>query len=117
MATATKKTESKSKDKATAAPEATEKATDAPKAKRTAARITLTQTKLIEDQFDTQSKRIKALDAKLVEVIKGYEDKPEHMVPTKAQAAREELAKAAEAVVAAKESFAEIGEAMRDFFA
>jgi hypothetical protein len=85
--------------------------------KRTSARVTLTQTKTIEAQFDTTSKKVDELDKKLVEVIKGYEDKPEHSVPVKAQAARDKLAEAAAAIVEGKEAFEEIGEALREFFA
>ncbi len=85
--------------------------------KRTSARITLTQTRAIEAQFDTTSKKVEELDKKLVEVIKGYEDKPGHSVPLKAQAAREHLARAAEAIVDSKTAFEEIGEALREFFA
>lgn len=117
MASAAASKKAASKKAASKKDETTEAAAEKKAVKRTSARITLTQTKVIEDQFDTQSKRIAALDEKLVDVIKGYEDKPEHMVALKAQEARDELAKAAEAIVAAKENFAEIGEAMRDFFA
>lgn len=115
-ATAAKKPAAK-KDAAPKKDDAPKPEAAKPKAKRTSARVTLTQTKTIEAQFDTTSKKVEDLDKKLVEVIKGYEDKPEHSVPVKAQEARDKLAAAAEAIVDSKVLFEEIGEALREFFA
>jgi len=87
-----------------------------PKAKRTTAKITLTHTKVIEAQFDTTSKKVEELDKKLVEVEARFADKPDHQFAQRISEARAGLAAAQEQLVGSKDAFAEIGNALRDFF-
>lgn len=83
---------------------------------RVSARITVTQTKVLESQFDTTSKKIEELDKKLAEVEQRFDDKPDHSFATAVKQSRRELQVAAEALTSAKASFSEIGETLRDFF-
>lgn len=87
-----------------------------PAAARVSAKITLTQTRTLESQYDTTSKKIEDLDKKLVEIEARFIDRPEHIVAAQTTKARADLKVAAEAMVASKDAFAEIGEALRDFF-
>lgn len=108
--TATKKAEP---TEAAAAPAADEvKATRV----RTAQKLTMSQTKVIEAQFDTRIKDANALDGKLVEILDKFNDNHDTFVPTKIVAARQALADGIALIELSKAEFAEIGEKYRSFF-
>lgn len=93
---------------------------DAPAPKRTVNRtsqkLTMSQTKVLEAQFDTRLKDVAALDGKLAEVEAKFGDNPESFVPTQVIAARVKLAEALVSVGEAKAEFEKIGEQYRTFF-
>lgn len=97
--------------------EAAAKKTTAKKApaKRTTQKLTISQTKVVEAQFDTRLKDITALDGKLTEIEARF-DNNESFVPAQVTAARLKLGEAVLALGQAKDEFAKIGEQYRTFF-
>lgn len=83
---------------------------------RVSARVTITQTKTLDAQFTTTSKKVEELDKKLIEIEQKFEDKPEPAFAIAVKDARAELAKAAEAIVAGQDRFGEIRTTLEDFF-
>lgn len=90
---------------------------DEPKVRRArpAAKLTMSQTKVLEAQFDTRLKDVTALDGKLVEIEDKFEEK-DAFVPAQVGAAREKLAQALVLIGESKDEFAKIGEQYRTFF-
>ena len=82
---------------------------------RTAAKLTVTQTRLLEGQFDTFASKGTSLAAKLVDIEAKWDDK-DAFVPKKVAASRAKLTEALALVDEAKQEFAEIGEQYRSFF-
>lgn len=87
----------------------------AAKKTRTAQKLTVTQTKLIETQFDTWAKKGSDLGAKLTDIEARFENK-DSFVPQQVEAARTKLVEALALADEAKAEFAKIGEQYRSFF-
>jgi hypothetical protein len=83
--------------------------------RRSAAKLTITQTRMIEGQFDTFANRGTSLAGKLVDIEAKWDDK-EAFVPAKVSASRAKLAEALILIDEAKAEFAEIGDQYRSFF-
>jgi hypothetical protein len=116
-ATATKKlNDAKKKAAEGEAKAAPKKEAPATRPQRVSALVNITTAKTIEGQFDTTSKKVDDLGQKLAEIEAKFAGRPEHPFAIAASEAREELAKAAEAVVASKEKFGSIRSTLEDFF-
>ena len=94
---------------------AAKKAAAAPKKARTAQKLTVTQTKLIEAQFDTWAKKGADLGTKLTDIEARFDNK-DSFVPQQVEAARTKLVEALALADEAKAEFAKIGEQYRSFF-
>lgn len=92
-----------------------EKTAAAPKKPRTTQKLTVTQTKLIESQFDTWAKKGADLGAKLTDIEARFDDK-DSFVPHQVEASRSKLVEALALVDEAKAEFIKIGEQYRSFF-
>lgn len=108
-ATATKKAAAKKDD---AAPAAEAK----PARQRTVQKLTMSQTKVIEAQFDTRLKDTTTLDGKLAEIEAKFDEGSELFVPAQVSKARLKVAEALVALDEAKAEFEKIGEQYRTFF-
>lgn len=87
-----------------------------PTRQRTTQKLTMSQTKVLEAQYDTRIKDAKALDGKLDEILVKFGDDTESYVPTQVTEARAKLADGIAAMEESKALFAEIGEKYRSFF-
>lgn len=82
---------------------------------RQTAKLTQTQTRLIEAQFDTFSNKGSELGTKLTDIEARFENK-DGFIPTQLAASREKLVEALALVDEAKAEFTKIGVEMRNFF-
>lgn len=102
-------TEKKSAAEKKAAPK-----TEAKKARSTQ-KLTVTQTRLIEGQFGTFSKKGEELATKLTDIEARFDNK-DSFVPQQVEASRSKLVEALALIDEAKAEFAKIGEQYRSFF-
>lgn len=84
--------------------------------KRTSQKLTMSQTKVIEAQFETRIKDVTTLDGKLAEIELKFAENAESFVPTQIGAARLKVGEALVALNEAKAEFEKIGEQYRTFF-
>lgn len=83
--------------------------------KRATSKLTMTQTKVVEGQFETRLKDLTALDNRLAEIEERF-DNPDSFVPKQVAASRLKLGEALLALGEAKTDFENIGEQYRSFF-
>lgn len=107
------RTQAKAKDAEAAKPATTKKRT----VQRTSQKLTMSQTKVFEGQFDTRLKDITTLDGRLAEIENKWpEDQRESFVPAQVAAARLKIGEALVNLGDARAEFEKIGEQYRTFF-